>query len=29
MADLSVAAIERSMCARYQPIVEIDGGREA
>ena len=29
MADLSVAAIERSMCARYQPIVEIDGGRVA
>ena len=28
MAD-GVAAIERSMCARYQPIVEIDGGRVA
>jgi sensor c-di-GMP phosphodiesterase-like protein len=27
MADLGVAAIERSVCARYQPIVEIDGGR--
>ena len=27
MADLSAAAIERSVCARYQPIVEIDGGR--
>src|SRR5512134_316768 len=27
MVDLSVAAIEGSVCARYQPIVEIDGGR--
>jgi sensor c-di-GMP phosphodiesterase-like protein len=27
MVDLSVAAIERSVCARYQPIVEIDGGK--
>lgn len=27
MADLGVAAIARSVCARYQPIVEIDGGR--
>ena len=27
MADLGVAAIERSVCARYQPIVEIDSGR--
>ena len=27
MVDLSVAAIERSVCASYQPIVEIDGGR--
>jgi sensor c-di-GMP phosphodiesterase-like protein len=29
MVDLSVATIERSVCARYQPIVEIDGGRVA
>ena len=29
MHDLSVAAIERSISARYQPIVEIDGGRVA
>ncbi len=29
MYDLSVAAIERSISARYQPIVEIDGGRVA
>jgi sensor c-di-GMP phosphodiesterase-like protein len=27
MAGIGVAAIERSVCARYQPIVEIDGGR--
>jgi sensor c-di-GMP phosphodiesterase-like protein len=27
MVDFSVATIERSMSARYQPIVEIDGGR--
>ncbi|MFO1129646.1 MAG: EAL domain-containing protein [Rhodospirillales bacterium] len=26
MDDLSVAGIERSLCARYQPIVAIDGG---
>ncbi|MFO1152859.1 MAG: EAL domain-containing protein [Rhodospirillales bacterium] len=26
MDDLSIAAIERCLCARYQPIVEIDGG---
>ena len=27
MTDLDVGAIKRSVCARYQPIVEIDGGR--